>query len=501
MSHRIIRLSFLALLISFIIITISFAVTIQLPQTGQTTCYDSAGSEIACEGTGQDGEIRAGVAWPEPRFTPRTGSDSDCITDKLTGLMWPKNGTLVSHMNWYDAIDYANNVTLCGYSDWRLPNINEIYSLVNADVKDVAAWLNSVGFYNVQSRFYWSSTTSVSVDDGAWIVHLWLGEVSLGAKYDNNIYVLPVRSWKSGKIKVPKTGQKKRYRAGDDGDLKRGVAWPVLRLTDNGKGTVKDNLTGLIWLIDANCINTKYPSFDNDFVIGDGAVTWEHALDFVNGINNDTFPYCNGGYSDWRLPNIKELRSLIDYSTYDPAPPTGHPFINLYSHYNYWSSTTFAYFPNYAWIISMMDGYVDTDYPKDYNGYYVWPVRTGEVMPDLVITSLTFKPSEIIRGNTITLTAVTKNRGSGLSGNSVTNYYLSKNNLKNKKDILLSNNFVESLDISENTSATIDATIPADIRLGSYYIVACADDNRQVIERKEKNNCKASTKRVKITKK
>ncbi len=77
---------------------------VNLPQTGQTKCYDWAGVEIGCAGTGQDGEIRAGVAWPNPRFTV----DGECVTDNLTGLMWPKDGNLSGGTKtWNDAVDYA----------------------------------------------------------------------------------------------------------------------------------------------------------------------------------------------------------------------------------------------------------------------------------------------------------------------------------------------------------------------------------------------------------
>jgi hypothetical protein len=95
--------------------------------------------------------------------------------------------------------------------------------------------------------------------------------------------------------------------------LRVGVAWPSPRFTDNGDGTVTDNQTGFQWLKDANCIKTKYPSYNNDGKAGDGAVTWQHALDFVKGINAGTYAKCGAGHKDWRLPNIKELESLIDY--------------------------------------------------------------------------------------------------------------------------------------------------------------------------------------------
>ena len=62
--------------------THSFAATIQLPKTGQTHCYDTADNPIACAGTGQDGEIQTGVAWPTPRFAV---NGNTTITDNLTG--------------------------------------------------------------------------------------------------------------------------------------------------------------------------------------------------------------------------------------------------------------------------------------------------------------------------------------------------------------------------------------------------------------------------------
>lgn len=68
--------------------SIVFAGIIALPQTGQVRCHNTAGTEISCAGTGKDGEIRAGVPWPNPRFTV----SGNCVTDTLTGLMWPKNG-------------------------------------------------------------------------------------------------------------------------------------------------------------------------------------------------------------------------------------------------------------------------------------------------------------------------------------------------------------------------------------------------------------------------
>ena len=180
---------------------------------------------------------------------------------------------------------------------------------------------------------------------------------------------------------VEKTGQTDSYATGDDGDLEKGVARPNPRFTDNEDGTVTDNLTGLIWLKDANCIATydatsSGSEFDNDGTVGDGRVTWEHALDFVAGMNDGIYADCNAGQTDWRLPNVKELQSLIDYGNCSPCLPTGHLFSGVVLDY-YWSSTTNANNMYYAWYVFLNVGHVRNDHKVDYHAY-VWPVRGGE---------------------------------------------------------------------------------------------------------------------------
>jgi hypothetical protein len=130
---------------------------------------------------------------------------------------------------------------------------------------------------------------------------------------------------------------------------------------------VKDNLTGLIWLQDANC---------------DGIMAWSNALDLANGLY-DGCSDCGGddddcGLSDdssagdWRLPNVRELQSLIDFDEYNPVLPSGHPFTGVQSAY-YWSSTTNADITTTAWRVYMSDGSAVSE-DKSYS-YYVWPVR------------------------------------------------------------------------------------------------------------------------------
>lgn len=197
-------------------------------------------------------------------------------------------------------------------------------------------------------------------------------------------------------VVLPETGQTMCYDAsnnptsctgtGQDGDKLAGVAWPSPRFT-NPDGTtpvtgsvVVDQLTGLMWLRDANCIQTRDAAnpgseFDKDGTAGDGAVTWQHALDFVAGINAGTYSNCGGGYSDWRLPNRKELRSLIDYSRFNPALHSGHPFTGVLSTY-FWSSTTYSTNTARAWLVDMRYGYMDNIEKTLF--FYVWPARAGQ---------------------------------------------------------------------------------------------------------------------------
>ena len=148
---------------------------------------------------------------------------------------------------------------------------------------------------------------------------------------------------------------------------------------DNGDETATSKLTGLTWLRDANCMATHYPEFDNDGDIGgDGMVTWQHALDFIAGINNETYPLCGAGHTDWRLPSVKELQSLIDFSRSDPALGFVVVFFgivhNVQNSY-YWSSTTSLNYASHAWIMNMVHGYIIIDdKPSE---HYVWPVRGG----------------------------------------------------------------------------------------------------------------------------
>ena len=176
---------------------------------------------------------------------------------------------------------------------------------------------------------------------------------------------------------VAKTGQIECYDetgnprdcsgTGSDGDLQKGVAWPNPRFTDNRNGTVMDNLTGLIWLDNANCFDLR---------------TWSQALTDCNGLNDGECVLTDGSQvGDWRLPNKNELNTLIDAAYHTPALSNtegtgqwteGNPFTNVQSTF-YWSSTEYAVHGAFAWGLSISNGLVTYDVKSNYG--YVWPVR------------------------------------------------------------------------------------------------------------------------------
>jgi hypothetical protein len=151
--------------------TLTIIKTVSLPKTGQTTCADVSGTVINCAGTGQDGDLQTGVAAPNPRFV--LDGTGNCVTDQLTGLMWTKNANLpagagaasTGTRTWQQALAFANDLQLCGFTDWRLPNRNELRSLVNNYSQSGNA--NLQNFSNIQGD-YWTSTSFAGGASQAW---------------------------------------------------------------------------------------------------------------------------------------------------------------------------------------------------------------------------------------------------------------------------------------------------------------------------------------------
>jgi hypothetical protein len=336
--------------------------TIDLPKTGQTVSYVP----------GDDGSIQAGIEWPTARFTDNSDGT---VTDNLTGLMWLKDGGCL-RKNWNNSLraikDLNSNSGIINcleyaavYNDWRLPNVNELESLVNYGASDTSKWLNIKGFVDMKSYPYWSSTTYQSSTTRAWIISMNNGLGSQSGK-SNTLYFLPVRDVVPGNPQeLASTRQTVKYAQGDDGSIQAGFYMPSPRFNDNDDGTVTDNLTGLMWLKDGGCFRKS----------------WNTIFDTIKDFNrNPGFYNCFGyiaSYTDWRLPNIKELESLINYEAVNLSGWLNtEGFLNVKSSF-YWSSTTYQGSTTQAWRLDMQRA--NRSFKRKSYSYYAWPVRGGTV--------------------------------------------------------------------------------------------------------------------------
>jgi hypothetical protein len=391
------------ILLLFALCNLNFALAqqgvVQLSATGQTTSYYP----------GDDGDLQVGIPIPANRFTDN-GDGS--INDTFTGLMWVKDANLIATRNpdfdqdrtpgdgdidWKTALDYVellNNDNYLGHNDWRMPNMVEMKSLVNLGYPDIVLPPDHP-FINLKD-VYWSSTTLEQMRSLAITVMLRehyahsnitnpAGETEDFAK-DPEIagltnwkyYLLPVRdSENPGPLHNPATGQRYTFYPGDDGFLAEGTAWPTPRLVDNNNGTVTDRLTGLMWTRDANLMLTRDPEFDTNQWV-DGAINWQHALDYIALLNSENYL----GHNDWRMPNRNEMTSLVDMGRTYPAMPEQYPFTNLIGFnydLSYWTSTTRADETDQAWIMWFTDGMMGGGNRLQYlktADWHVWPVRT-----------------------------------------------------------------------------------------------------------------------------
>jgi hypothetical protein len=351
-----------------------------VPQTGQTQCWDDSGTAISCAGTGQDGAYQTGVT-VDPRFID---NDDGTVTDNLTGLIWLRNADCFGIKNWTGALSAVNGLADGSCSlrdgsmagDWRLPNVRELQSLLDYD--EWSAMLpDPHPFEAVVGAHYWVSTTRVFQSEFAWSVHFGVGTIGGLPKDNAYLHVWPVRdgeAFYAPPSPVPKTGQTASFYPGDDGDYQHGV-WADPRFTANGDGTVTDNLTGLIWLADSTCL------------LG----TWSDALSAANTLAHGLCGLTDDSVAgDWRMPNVRELYSLIDYGQSWPALPDDHPFtVFPWETDIHWSSTTRADDPDNAWIVRIHSGVV-IKRPKANPFFYVWPVRDGQ---SGILVDLDIKPN------------------------------------------------------------------------------------------------------------
>jgi len=258
--------------------------------TGQTECYDDARA-IAPPATGQP---FAGQDAQYPHRTPAYKDNGDgTITDLHTGLMWVKaRGNKVPFA---DAVAGAAGCRVGGYQDWRMPTIKELYSLINFN-GSFRQEGNAVPF--IDTRFFGFVYGDPAQGERPIDCQDWSATCYRGTTMNGNATVFGV-NFADGRIKgYPRErgprGVHKLYVRYVRGNPDYGKN----DFHDNGDGTVTDRATGLMWM-----------QADS----GTG-MNWQAALAWVQARNAEQYL----GYSDWRLPDAKELQSIVDY-TRDPA--------------------------------------------------------------------------------------------------------------------------------------------------------------------------------------
>lgn len=337
--------------------------TASLPRTGQATSYAS----------GDDYSAQKGVAWPGTRFTDNSDGT---VTDRLTGLIWLKNAGCFNPVDWTTALTSANQLAsgACGLTDgsgagqWRMPNANELESLVDVSRVNPAV---STGhpFTNINlTKAYWSSTTytaspgnamAIRFTDGRWINGIDGGDGSFNnAKTTSANSLWAVRSGGAGTIQLLATGVYSgqggsSFGTGDDASRQIGAPLTFPRFIDNGDGTLADTVTGLTWLKQADCINQS----------------WSSAITTINSLASGRCGLTDGSApGQWRMPNRSEMLSLSDRAPTFPQAAyfdgqyqsngtvTGPVIFNNFMINNYyWTSTTDAADTAQAWTIYSCD--------------------------------------------------------------------------------------------------------------------------------------------------
>ncbi|MBB1485382.1 DUF1566 domain-containing protein [Oceanospirillum sediminis] len=308
--------------------TPSTSQTYKIVDTNQSQCYNSStGNSTSCTGSGMDADYSGN----QPDYTVSSGGDT--VTDNVTGITWTRSadtnndGELdtTDKMSPTEAVNYCQNLTLNGESNWRLPDIKTAYSLIDFSGLDPSGYN---GTDTSQLTPFLNSAFIAAFGDTA------AGERIIDAQYaTTTLYVSTTMNGDEtmfgvnlvdGRIKGYPTSSK-FYVLCATGNEDYGVN----SFTDNNDGTISDSATGLMW-------------HKNDTT----SLGWEDAINTCEASST-------AGHSDWRLPNIKELQSILDYTrspdttssaAIDPVFSTTS-FINEEGEtdwQSYWSSTTHA---------------------------------------------------------------------------------------------------------------------------------------------------------------
>ena len=258
--------------------------TYPIVDTGQTKTYDNT-TEIGVPASGggfygQDAQIDGN----QPSYVD---NGDGTVTDLVTGLMWQQGYS--GKMSQGEAAARASSFELAGYTDWRLPTIKELYSLIDFSGEDVSPESAQGGNPFIDTGYfgfaYGDTSAGERIIDSQWATAtLYVAEeLAFGVNFaDGRI--------KGYGLSDPRGGEKLFFVRFVRGN----TAYGKNDFIDNGNGTISDLATGLMWAQE-----------DSGY-----GMDWEEALAYVQELNRSNYL----GYADWYLPNAKELQSIVDYT-------------------------------------------------------------------------------------------------------------------------------------------------------------------------------------------
>ncbi|ETR66184.1 MAG: lipoprotein [Candidatus Magnetoglobus multicellularis str. Araruama] len=276
----------------------------RIPDTNQTKCYDNE-KEIPCPGPGEDFYGQDGNYVINPQsFTklddqgndlPDSATEWTMVRDNVTGLIWEvktDDGSIHDKDNrytWYDSnpetngghsgasgdgtdtedfIKKLNDSKYGGFSDWRLPSINELSVITNREI--FLLNINTLYFPKTVSKFYWSSTP-LRDSSSSWGINFYNGSTLYNSK------------WESHYVRAVRGGQCRLF-------------GHSTHLAINNYETVTDTCTGLMWQRDEALIK----------------MTFQDAIEYCENLSMSN-------YNDWRLPTINELLTIVNHLKHYPA--------------------------------------------------------------------------------------------------------------------------------------------------------------------------------------
>jgi hypothetical protein len=290
---------------------------LRLPDTGQTAGFTTT--------FGEDNDYNQNVPF-------YINKNALITSDTVTGLMWQR--TDGGEMTVENAVKYCDTLTLGGFTDWRLPTPHEAFSILNLQNNKPA--LDTKFFTKTTAEYWW--TSAKQSDDAS---KIWC--TNAGGGIGNH-----------PKSETISAGGTKPFHARAVRDVKTPTSIAA-HFTDNGNGTITDNLTNLLW--------QKIPNTT--------ASTWEDALKYAENLT-----FANA--SDWRLPNIKELQSISDESITKPS--INKAFFPSIGVTKFWSSTSLPNQITKAWYLSTQYGI--TTYDEKSISNYVICVRNNTKTTD-----------------------------------------------------------------------------------------------------------------------